>query len=101
MPCGLLQLGSHFSGQLATPPVCLEVGGLDCAHKQILRIYKALELRKQAEGRLCGLLVGKRFSLVEREWDSQARESSLNRGPIVRRGRGPLHWYSSSGFGRV
>lgn len=65
------------------------------------RSLQALELRKQAEGRLCGLLVGKRFSLVERELDSQARESSLSRGPVVRRGRGSLHWYSSSRFGRV
>lgn len=52
---------------------------------------------KEAEGRLFCLLVGKQFSLGEREWDSQARESSLSRGPIVRRGRGSLHWYSSSG----
>lgn len=98
MPCGLLQHGSHFSDQLVTPPVCLEVGGLGCAHKQS---SGSTELRKQAEGRLCGLLVGKRFSLVEKERDSQARESSLSRGSVVRRGRGSLRWYSSSGFGRV
>ena len=60
-------------------------------------ILQGARAEKEAEGRLCGLLVRKRFSLVEREWDSQARERSLSRGPIVRRGRGSLHWYSSSG----
>lgn len=65
------------------------------------RSLQTLELRKQAEERLCGLLVGKTFSLVERERDSQARESSLSRGPVVRRGRGSLYWCSSSGFERV
>lgn len=99
IPHRVLQHRTHFSGQLVTLHVCLELGGLGCAHKQLSAFtrHSPLELRaqdkegydlmEQSPRQPCWEAAspswGDNSSQVEKGQDSQA----MGLRPVVRRGR--------------